>query len=142
MNKEHIFCYVTNESCLLKTAAPDDESFGHPVSECGDYDAWTLNQEETNALALSGSGYRRRAARAVQEEMAWQVNLCPIRERLTMELTRILHRDNQTSSATDVIAWMDANVDEDNIARRNGFQPVAIAEDLAKCYSAEQEVTA
>ena len=142
MNKEHIFCYVTNESCLLKTAAPDDEIFGHPVAECGDYDAWTLNQDETNALVLSSSGYRFRAARAVQKEMGWQVSLYPIRERLTMELTRIIHRDNETFSATDVIAWMDANVDEDDIARRNGFQPVAIAEELAKCYSAEREVNA
>ena len=142
MKNQHIYCYVTGEQCLLKTANIDDEIFGHPVAECGDYDAWTLDENETNELVFSSSGYRFRAARAVQEEMAWQVNLCPIRERLTMELTRILQRDNQTSSATDVIAWMDANVDEDNIARRNGFQPVAIAEDLAKCYSAEQEVTA
>ena len=142
MTNEHIYCYVTGESCLLKTAATDDEIFGRTVSECGDYDAWTLGENETNELVFSSSGYRFRAARAVQREMGWQVNLCPIRERLTMELARIIQRDNETFSETDVIAWMDANVDEDEMARRNGFNPVRIAEDLAKCYSVEQEVTA
>ena len=142
MTNQHIYCYVTGEQCLLKTAATDDEIFGKPVSESGDYDAWTLDQDETHALVFSSSGYRFRAARAVQREMAWQVNLAPIRERLTMELTRIIHRDNENFSADDVIAWMDANVDEDEMARRNEFNPVRIAEDLAKCYSVEQEVTA
>lgn len=143
MTNEHIYCYVTGEQCLLKTAATDDEIFGEPVSECGDYDAWTLDQDETNALVFSGSGYRFRAARAVQREMGWQVSLYPIRERLTMELARIIHRDKENFSADDVIAWMDANVDEDDrdeVARQNEFNPVRIAEDLAKCYSVEQEV--
>ena len=145
MKNQHIYCYVTGEQCLIKTAATDDEIFGKPVSECGDYDAWTLDQEETNALVFSGSGYRFRAARAVQKEMGWQVSLYPIRERLTMELARIIQRDKENFSADDVIAWMDANVDEDDrdeVARQNEFNPVRIAEDLAKCYSVEQEVTA
>ena len=145
MTNEHIYCYVTGEQCLLKTAATDDEIFGKPVSECGDYDAWTLDQEETNALVFSGSGYRFRAARAVQKEMGWQVSLYPIRERLTIELARIIQRDKENFSADDVIAWMDANVDEDDrdeVARQNEFNPVRIAEDLAKCYSAEREVNA
>ena len=145
MTNEHIYCYVTGEQCLLKTAATDDEIFGKPVSQCGDYDAWTLDQDETNALVFSSSGYRFRAARAVQKEMGWQVSLYPIRERLTIELARIIQRDNENFSADDVIAWMDANVDEDDkdeVARQNEFNPVRIAEDLAKCYSVEQEVTA
>ena len=145
MKNQHIYCYVTGEQCLIKTAATDDEIFGKPVSECGDYDAWTLDQDETNALVFSGSGYRFRAARAVQREMGWQVSLYPIRERLTMELARIIQRDKENFSADDVIAWMDANVDEDDrdeVARQNEFNPVRIAEDLAKCYSVEQEVTA
>ena len=136
---------MTGEQCLIKTAATDDEIFGKPVSECGDYDAWTLDQDETNALVFSGSGYRFRAARAVQREMGWQVSLYPIRERLTMELARIIQRDKENFSADDVIAWMDANVDEDDrdeVARQNEFNPVRIAEDLAKCYSAEREVNA
>lgn len=145
MTNEHIYCYVTGEQCLLKTADKDDEIFGRPVSECGDYDAWTLNENETNELVFSSSGYRFRAARAVQREMGWQVSLYPIRERLTMELARIIQRDKENFSADDVIAWMDANVDEDDrdeVARQNEFNPVRIAEDLAKCYSVEQEVTA
>ena len=145
MKNQHIYCYVTGEQCLIKTAATDDEIFGKPVSECGDYDAWTLDENETNELVFSSSGYRFRAARAVQKEMGWQVSLYPIRERLTMELARIIQRDKENFSATDVIAWMDANVDEDDrdeVARQNEFNPVRIAEDLAKCYSAEQEVTA
>ena len=145
MKNQHIYCYVTGEQCLLKTAATDDEIFGKPVSECGDYDAWTLDENETNELVFSSSGYRFRAARAVQEEMGWQVSLYPIRERLTMELARIIQRDNENFSADDVIAWMDANVDEDDrdeVARQNEFNPVRIAEDLAKCYSAEREVNA
>ena len=145
MKNQHIYCYVTGESCLLKTAATDDEIFGKPVSECGDYDAWTLDENETNELVFSSSGYRFRAARAVQKEMGWQVSLYPIRERLTMELARIIQRDKENFSADDVIAWMDANVDEDDrdeVARQNEFNPVRIAEDLAKCYSVEQEVTA
>ena len=145
MKNQHIYCYVTGEQCLIKTAATDDEIFGKPVSECGDYDAWTLDQDETNALVFSGSGYRFRAARAVQREMGWQVSLYPIRERLTMELARIIQRDKENFSADDVIAWMDANVDEDDrdeVARQNEFNPVRIAEDLAKCYSAEREVNA
>ena len=145
MKNQHIYCYVTGESCLLKTAATDDEIFGKPVSQCGDYDAWTLDENETNELVFSSSGYRFRAARAVQKEMGWQVSLYPIRERLTMELARIIQRDKENFSADDVIAWMDANVDEDDkdeVARQNEFNPVRIAEDLAKCYSVEQEVTA
>ena len=145
MKNQHIYCYVTGESCLLKTAATDDEIFGKPVSECGDYDSWTLDENETNELVFSSSGYRFRAARAVQKEMGWQVSLYPIRERLTMELARIIQRDKENFSAEDVIAWMDANVDEDDrdeVARQNEFNPVRIAEDLAKCYSVEQEVTA
>lgn len=142
MNNQHIYCYVTNESCLLKTAATDDEIFGRPVSECGDYDAWTLDENETNELVFSSSGYRFRAARAVQKEMGWQVNLCPIRERLTMELARMIQRDNENFSAAEVLSWMDANLDEEDAARRNWFQPVAIAEDLAKCYAEEQAVKA
>ena len=142
MKNQHIYCYVTGEQCLIKTAATDDEIFGHPVAQCGDYDAWTLDENETNELVFSSSGYRFRAARAVQREMAWQVNLAPIRERLTMELTRIIHRDNETFSADEVLSWMDAGVDEEDTAKRNWFMPVAIAEDLAKCYSVEQEVTA
>jgi len=140
-----IYCYVTGEQCLLKTANIDDEVFGRPVSECGDYDAWTLDQDETNALVFSGSGYRFRAARAVQKEMGWKVSLYPIRERLTMELARIIQRDNETFSPTDVIEWMDANIDDDDkdeVARQNEFNPVQIAEDLARCYSVEQEVNA
>ena len=145
MKNQHIYCYVTGEQCLIKTAATDDEIFGKPVSECGDYDAWTLDQDETNALVFNSSGYRFRAARAVQREMGWQVSLYPIRERLTMELARIIQRDKENFSADDVIAWMDANVDEDDrdeVARQNEFNPVRIAEDLAKCYSVEQEVNA
>jgi len=145
MTNQKIYCYVTSESCLLKTANIDDEVFGRPVSECGDYDAWTLDQDETNALVFSGSGYRFRAARAVQKEMGWKVSLYPIRERLTMELARIIQRDNETFSPTDVIEWMDANIDEDDkdeVARQNEFNPVQIAEDLARCYSVEREVNA
>jgi len=137
-----IYCYVTGEQCLLKTANINDEIFGRPVSECGDYDAWTLNEDETNDLVFSASGYRFRAARAVQREMAWQINLYPIRERLTMDLTRIIQRDNEKFSPAEVIAWTNANVDEDDVARRNQFEPVAIAEDLVKCYSDEREVNA
>jgi len=136
-----IYCYVTGEQCLLKTANIDDEVFGRPVSECGDYDAWTLDQDETNELVFSASGYRFRAARAVQKEMGWKVSLYPIRERLTMELARIIQRDNETFSPTDVIEWMDED-DKDEVARQNEFNPVQIAEDLAKCYSVEQEVNA
>jgi len=137
------YCYVTGEQCpQMKTAEIDDEIFGRPVSECGDYDAWTLNEDETNDLVFSASGYRFRAARAVQREMGWKVSLYPIRERLTMELARIIQRDNEKFSPAEVIAWTDANVDEDDVARRNEFEPVAIAEDLAKCYSDEQEVNA
>ncbi len=139
---KNIYCYVTGEQCLLKTAGVNDEVFGRPVSECGDYEAWKLDQDETNALVFSASGYGRRAARAVQEKMGWQVNLYPIRKRLMMELARIIQRNNEKFSAAEVVGWIDSSVDEDDVARRNDFQPVRIAEDMAKCYTDEQEVAA
>lgn len=137
---ETVYCYVTGEQCpVLKTADIGDEINGQPVAECGDYDAWKLDENETNALVFSASGYARRAALAVQKEMGWQVNLCPIRERLTQELRRIIERDNAAFSPDDVMAWMDAGVDEHDVATRNSYDPVDIGEDLAHCYADERE---
>lgn len=143
MTTEKIYCYVTSEQCrAMKTAGIGDEIDGVPVETHGDYNAWTLDEEETNAMVFATTRYRFRSARSVQRAMGWQVNLAPIRERLAQELTRIIGRDNEAFSAADVLTWMDACVDEADVACRNHFAPVAIAEDLARCYCDEREADA
>jgi hypothetical protein len=137
---DKIYCYVSDEGCgFVRTADLGDEINNKPVAECGDYNSWTLDEEETNALVFSASGYRFQAARAVQKEMGWTVTLDPIREQLRQELTRIIGRDNEQFTASDVMSWMYAGVDEENFAKDNGFEPVAIAENMAKWYVNEQE---
>lgn len=134
-----IYCYVTGEQCsLIKTADIGDEIDGIPVREHGDYEAWELDESETNEMVFRRSGYHFLAARAVQGEMGWPLLLWPIRDQLRQEIARIVDRDNESFTASDVMMWTDSNVDESDMILRNGFYLSSIAEDLVGYYAHEQ----
>lgn len=123
---DQIFCWVTSETCATVKVADVGEEIGdRPVAEHGDYTAWVWDERETNELVFREKAYRFRAARAVQKAMGWRVSLDPIRAQL------------EAAVGADVLTWADANVDEDDVARRNAFVVAAIADDLQACYRAD-----
>lgn len=136
---EQPIVYVTSETCrVMRTAQPGEDVDGRPVEEHGDYTPWSYDEVETNALVFSASGYRFRAARAVQREMGWMVNWSPIYETVQEHVARLIRRDNEDANKDGVMAWANENMDEDDVCRRNNFDAGKIAEDIMRSWSEER----
>ena len=127
---DRIHCYVTRDGIKPIKTADVGEYIGKdevPVEEHGDYIRWVSDEESTNEL-LFQRPWQSDETRAIQNHMKWQINLTPIWNILTEELNRIIERDNDDTTAKDVMEWVDANVDEEDIAIRGGFYAQDIAE--------------
>ena len=78
MKASKIYAYVTSETCTTQRAVRSGTEIGNAgtrVSQCGDYEPWTMCKRETLGLIAQGNSNvsmrRWQSARLVAELLGW-----------------------------------------------------------------------